>query len=115
MLEGAPKVAPPGLNNPDGDKIVDLHVPAHLKAARVKEAASLPKVLLTDVDLNWLQVVGEGWAAPLRGFMREGALLETLHFNSITVDPFNITGNGLKVRVCEEHNTRVGAMSERRV
>ena len=28
--------------------------------------------------------------------MREGALLETLHFNSISVDPFNITGNGLK-------------------
>ena len=38
--------------------------------------------LLTDMDLNWLQVIGEGWASPLKGFMREGTLLETLHFNS---------------------------------
>eukprot|EP01044_Picomonas_judraskeda_P044804 COSAG03_NODE_24233_length_274_cov_0.502857_1_plen_60_part_10 len=33
--------------------------------------------------VHWLQVLGEGWAAPLRGFMREGVLLEPLHFNSV--------------------------------
>jgi len=93
ILEGAPKLSPPGLPNPDGDEIVDLHVPAHLKAQRVAEAETLPKVLITDIDLNWLQVIGEGWASPLKGFMREGTLLETLHFNSILVDPFNVTGN----------------------
>lgn len=43
--------------------------------------------------MNWLQVVAEGWAAPLKGFMREGALLQTIHFNSILVDPFNLTAN----------------------
>ena len=32
-------------------------------------------------------------AAPLRGFMREGTLLQTLHFDSILVDPFNLTGS----------------------
>uniref|UniRef100_A0A7S4HZ83 Inorganic diphosphatase n=1 Tax=Odontella aurita TaxID=265563 RepID=A0A7S4HZ83_9STRA len=93
ILEGAPKVSPPGLPNPDGDLVVDLHVPKELKAEREAEAATLPQVLITDVDLNWLQTIGEGWAAPLRGFMREGTLLETLHFNSILVDPFNLTGN----------------------
>lgn len=93
ILEGAPKLSPPGLPNPDGDEIVDLHVPAHLKASRMAEAETLPKVLITDIDLNWLQVIGEGWASPLKGFMREGTLLETLHFNSILVDPFNVTGN----------------------
>jgi len=93
ILEGAPKLTPPGLPNPDGDIVVDLHVPAHLKADRIAEAETLPKVLITDVDLNWLQVIGEGWASPLKGFMREGTLLETLHFNSILVDPFNVTGN----------------------
>ena len=88
ILEGAPKLTPPGLPNPDGDVVVDLHVPSHLRAERKQEAETLPKVLITDIDLNWLQVIGEGWASPLRGFMREGTLLETLHFNSIVVDPF---------------------------
>ena len=94
ILQGAPKLSPPGLPNPDGDEVVDLHVPEHLRAARVEEAMTLPKVLITDLDLNWLQTVGEGWASPLKGFMREGTLLEVLHFNSILVDPFNLTGNG---------------------
>lgn len=96
VLEGAPKVSPPGLPNPDGDEMIDLHVPAELRSERMAEAETLPKVLITDVDLNWLQVIGEGWAAPLKGFMREGTLLETIHFNSILVDPFNLTGNALR-------------------
>jgi 3'-phosphoadenosine 5'-phosphosulfate synthase len=93
ILQGAPKVTPPGLPNPDGDVLVDLHVPDHLKAERRAEAETLPKVLISDIDLNWLQTIGEGWASPLKGFMREGTLLETLHFNSILTDPFNLTGN----------------------
>jgi 3'-phosphoadenosine 5'-phosphosulfate synthase len=52
----------------------------------------LPKALLTDIDVNWLQTIAEGWAAPLKGFMREGELLQTIHFNSILVDPHNLTG-----------------------
>lgn len=93
ILEGAPKLSPPGLPNPDGDEEVDLHVPPHLREERTREAMGLPKVLLSDLDLNWLQVIGEGWASPLKGFMREGTLLEVLHFNSILVDPFNLTDN----------------------
>jgi 3'-phosphoadenosine 5'-phosphosulfate synthase len=93
ILIGAPKVTPPGLPNPDGDKVIDLHVHDKHKEERKAEAATLPKVLITDIDLNWLQTIGEGWASPLKGFMREGTLLETLHFNSILVDPFNLTGN----------------------
>ena len=92
ILEGAPKVAPPGLPNPDGDIVIDQHAPEDKLASLRAEANNLPKVRLTDVDLNWLQVIGEGWASPLKGFMREGALLETLHFNSMLVDPFNVTG-----------------------
>jgi 3'-phosphoadenosine 5'-phosphosulfate synthase len=93
ILMGAPKVSPKGLPNPDGDELIDLHVAPEERQERMVEAATLPKVLITDIDLNWLQVIGEGWASPLKGFMREGALLETLHFNSILTDPFNLTGN----------------------
>jgi 3'-phosphoadenosine 5'-phosphosulfate synthase len=93
ILIGPPKVTPPGLPNPDGDLLIDLQVPAEEAPSKQAEAETLPKVLLTDIDLNWLQTIAEGWAAPLTGFMREGMLLETLHFNSVLVDPFNVTGN----------------------
>jgi 3'-phosphoadenosine 5'-phosphosulfate synthase len=83
---------PAGLPLPDGDEVIDLHVPSTLRAERTAEAALLPRVLLTDIDLNWLQTVGEGWASPLRGFMREGTLLQTLHFGSYLADPHNVTG-----------------------
>ncbi|RYG69917.1 adenylyl-sulfate kinase [archaeon] len=89
------KTHPQGLPYPDGGEIVDLHVSAAELPKKLKEAATLPKVLLSDLDVNWLQTIGEGWAAPLRGFMREGALLQTIHFNTLAVDPFNLTGNKL--------------------
>ena len=92
VLVGGPTL-PLGLPYPDGDEIVDLLIPTDKIAARRIEAESLPKALLTDIDVNWLQTVAEGWAAPLKGFMREGTLLQTMHFNSMLVDPMNITGS----------------------
>jgi len=105
ILDGAPKLSPSGFRNPDGDEIIDLLIPESLREHRKKEAATLPKVLINNIDLNWLQVIAEGWASPLKGFMRQGTLLETIHFNSILVDPFNLTGNGgrLERRTDLEH------------
>eukprot|EP00469_Lotharella_globosa_P002160 CAMPEP_0167796376 /NCGR_PEP_ID=MMETSP0111_2-20121227/15002_1 /TAXON_ID=91324 /ORGANISM="Lotharella globosa, Strain CCCM811" /LENGTH=958 /DNA_ID=CAMNT_0007690239 /DNA_START=302 /DNA_END=3175 /DNA_ORIENTATION=+ len=59
----------------------------------IAAANDFPKVLLSDIDLQWVQCIGEGWAAPLKGFMREGVLLQTLHYNSMLVDPFDLTGD----------------------
>lgn len=92
ILVGGPTL-PEGLPYPDGDEIIDLVVPPNQLQSRTTEAEKLPKVLLNDIDINWLQTISEGWAAPLKGFMREGTLLQTIHFNSILVDPFNITGS----------------------
>lgn len=36
---------------------------------------------ITTLDLQWVQVLAEGWAQPLRGFMRENQYLQTLHFD----------------------------------
>ena len=90
VLTGAD--VPDGLHAPDGGHSVNLIVPSDQVPAKLAEAEHLPKVPLTDVDTNWLQVIGEGWAAPLKGFMREGALVQTLHFNSILYDGSNATG-----------------------
>lgn len=93
LLSGYPN-AGNGLAAPDGGTHVNQIVPADQLPAKLAEAATLPAVPLTDVDVNWLQVIAEGWAAPLKGFMREGTLLQTLHFNSMLVDSGNFTGVG---------------------
>eukprot|EP00325_Prymnesiales_sp_UTEX-LB-985_P032688 CAMPEP_0174729540 /NCGR_PEP_ID=MMETSP1094-20130205/53896_1 /TAXON_ID=156173 /ORGANISM="Chrysochromulina brevifilum, Strain UTEX LB 985" /LENGTH=597 /DNA_ID=CAMNT_0015931663 /DNA_START=47 /DNA_END=1837 /DNA_ORIENTATION=+ len=93
FLTGAPDAAS-GLAAPDGGELVNMIVPADHLAAKKAEAAMLPQVPLTDIDVNWLQVIAEGWAAPLKGFMREGTLVQTLHFNSMLVDMDNFTGVG---------------------
>lgn len=92
VLTGGPTLDK-GLPYPDGDEIIDLLVKPEEQAKKKAEAETLPKALMTDIDVNWLQTVAEGWAAPLKGFMREGALLQTIHFNSMLVDPHNLTGN----------------------
>eukprot|EP00276_Gloeochaete_wittrockiana_P003568 CAMPEP_0184658920 /NCGR_PEP_ID=MMETSP0308-20130426/27323_1 /TAXON_ID=38269 /ORGANISM="Gloeochaete witrockiana, Strain SAG 46.84" /LENGTH=486 /DNA_ID=CAMNT_0027098275 /DNA_START=51 /DNA_END=1507 /DNA_ORIENTATION=+ len=61
---------------------VDLVVPESERAAKKAEAALLEKVTISDIDVEWVHVLADGWASPLRGFQREKEFLQTLHFNS---------------------------------
>jgi len=50
-----------------------------------KEIKSLPTLEIGKIDVQWLQVLAEGWAAPLKGFMRENEYLQvnlSLSYNS---------------------------------
>jgi len=38
--------------------------------------ADIPSLPITEVDLQWAQVLAEGWASPLKGFMREDEYLQ---------------------------------------
>lgn len=68
------------------DDIKELFVPEHrLEAARA-EASCLPSLNINLLDLQWLQVLSEGWASPLRGFMREDQYLQCQHFNCLLTD-----------------------------
>ncbi|XP_054817510.1 ATP sulfurylase 2 isoform X2 [Prosopis cineraria] len=71
------------LIDPDGGTLVDLVVPESLRASMTSEAESLPQIKLSKIDLEWVHVLSEGWASPLRGFMREHEYLQSLHFNSL--------------------------------
>ncbi|KAJ1269852.1 hypothetical protein BS78_06G009700 [Paspalum vaginatum] len=71
------------LIDPDGGTLVDLVAPAARVPALWAEAAALPRVRLAPVDLQWAHVLAEGWASPLRGFMREDEYLQSLHFNCV--------------------------------
>ncbi|KYN41058.1 Bifunctional 3'-phosphoadenosine 5'-phosphosulfate synthase [Trachymyrmex septentrionalis] len=47
------------------------------------EIKTLPIVEIGKLDVQWLQVLAEGWAAPLKGFMREAEYLQVQHFNCL--------------------------------
>jgi 3'-phosphoadenosine 5'-phosphosulfate synthase len=49
-----------------------------------KENLNLYNLNINKVELQWIQVLSEGWAHPLNGFMNENEYLECLHFNSLT-------------------------------
>lgn len=67
-------------------KIRELFISENKLEDAEKEAVTLDKLTISTLDLQWLQVLAEGWATPLKGFMRENEFLQCLHFNCITTD-----------------------------
>ena len=49
------------------DRVSELMVAPEKKEEFLKEAAELPSVEINKLDLQWVQVLGEGWASPLKG------------------------------------------------
>lgn len=58
------------------DSVRELFVPDSRLASAKAEAETLPSVEIARLDVQWLQVLAEGWAAPLTGFMREHQYLQ---------------------------------------
>ncbi|KAK6110478.1 adenylyl-sulfate kinase [Brugia pahangi] len=59
--------------------IRELYIGEESKDKLLERMNSFPRVQLTKIDLEWLQVLAEGWASPLPGFMRERQYLQCLH------------------------------------
>ena len=74
------------------------------------EAADLPRVELTAIDLQWMHVLSEGWASPLGGFMRESEFLQTLHFNSLRLDDGSVVNMSVPIvlAIDDEQKARIG-------
>ncbi|CAH1961826.1 unnamed protein product [Acanthoscelides obtectus] len=70
----------------DRKTIPELFVPKDRLAGAMEEAASLPTLNITEIDLQWIQVLAEGWAYPLKGFMREDQYLQCLHFDCLVTE-----------------------------
>lgn len=85
------------LIDPDGGSLVDLVVPEAQRAVKASEAESLPKVKLTKIDFEWVHVISEGWANPLKGFMRENEYLQSLHFNSLKMEDGSVVNMSLPI------------------
>ncbi len=76
MFQG---IIPRAVNDRVSELMVDPGKAEEAKAA----AEKLPSVEINKVDLQWVQVLGEGWASPLNGFMREREFLQCQHFNCL--------------------------------
>jgi len=63
--------------------VKELFVPASRVEAAREESEKLPSVEITALDPQWVQVLSEGWATPLTGFMREREYLQSQHFGCL--------------------------------
>lgn len=82
---------------PATDEVIELLVPVSERPAKLKEAASLPSVTVTDLDMQWLHVLSEGWASPLRGFMRQDEYLQSQHFNALRLPDGSVTNMSVPI------------------
>ncbi|XP_052459001.1 bifunctional 3'-phosphoadenosine 5'-phosphosulfate synthase 1-like isoform X1 [Carassius gibelio] len=64
-------------------EVKELYVQENQLDLAKADAETLPAVEITKVDMQWVQVLAEGWATPLNGFMRESEYLQCLHFNCL--------------------------------
>lgn len=71
--------------------------------------AKRPLIIFVKVDLQWVQVLSEGWATPLTGFMRERQFLQTQHFGCLRDG--KSTSHVLKfIKLSNIHSTTKGNM-----
>ncbi|XP_041426111.1 bifunctional 3'-phosphoadenosine 5'-phosphosulfate synthase 2 isoform X1 [Xenopus laevis] len=75
-------IVPSGATN----EVHELFVPENKLDEVKREAETLPSIGINKVDLEWVQVLSEGWATPLKGFMREREYLQVLHFDILLDD-----------------------------
>ncbi|CAI9775923.1 unnamed protein product [Fraxinus pennsylvanica] len=85
------------LIDPDGDRLVELFVRKSEKESKLKQAMGLPQIRLSMIDLQWVHVLSEGWASPLKGFMRESEFLQTLHFNSLRLNDGSVVNMSVAI------------------
>uniref|UniRef100_A0A4W5LFR9 3'-phosphoadenosine 5'-phosphosulfate synthase 1 n=1 Tax=Hucho hucho TaxID=62062 RepID=A0A4W5LFR9_9TELE len=64
-------------------EVKELYVVENKLDLAKTDAETLPAVQIGKVDMQWVQVLAEGWATPLNGFMREREFLQCLHFDCL--------------------------------
>ncbi|KAK9140076.1 hypothetical protein Scep_009757 [Stephania cephalantha] len=94
----------------DGGNLVELFVKGDLRDLKRREALEIPRIKLSRIDLQWVHVLSEGWASPLRGFMRESEFLQTLHFNSLRLDDGSVVNMSVPIvlAIDDKQKQRVG-------
>lgn len=81
-------------------------MPESERVKKTLEAEALPKVRLTKIDIEWVLVICEGWASPLRGFMRENEYLQSLHFNCLRMEDGSVVNMSLPIVLAIDDETK---------
>lgn len=90
---------------------MDLVVEESKRRVMKREAETVPvRIRLNRVDLEWVHVLSEGWASPLRGFMRQSEFLQTLHFNSIRLEDGSVVNMSVPIvlAIDDDQKSRIG-------
>lgn len=101
------------LIQPDGGRLVELFVEESEREVKKNQALGLPQIKLSKIDLQWLHVLSEGWASPLRGYMREREFLQTLHFNSLRLEDGSFVNMSVPIvlAIDDAQKSRIGGSS----
>ncbi|XP_047526531.1 bifunctional 3'-phosphoadenosine 5'-phosphosulfate synthase isoform X1 [Vanessa atalanta] len=81
----------------DGAGVEELFIYGNRLSSAIEEAARIPQIEITKLDLQWVQVLSEGWAYPLKGFMREIEYLQALHSNCLTLGDSSLVNQSVPV------------------
>ncbi|XP_071373376.1 bifunctional 3'-phosphoadenosine 5'-phosphosulfate synthase 1 isoform X2 [Centroberyx affinis] len=79
-------------------EVKELYVQENKLDLAKADAETLPAVQIGKVDMQWVQVLAEGWATPLNGFMREREYLQCLHFDCL-LDVLKLPGGVINLSV----------------
>ncbi|NXD15291.1 PAPS2 synthase, partial [Nothocercus nigrocapillus] len=92
--------------------VLELFVPENKLDFVRAEADMLPSLEITKLDLQWVQVLSEGWATPLTGFMREAEYLQVIHFGTLLNDGIINLSVPIVLPVSTEDKERLEGCSE---
>lgn len=85
----------------------ELFVPENRIEATKAEAEQLPALNINQLDTEWTQVLSEGWATPLSGFMREREYLQCQHFGCLLDGGVTNQSIPIVLPVCTEDKKRL--------
>jgi 3'-phosphoadenosine 5'-phosphosulfate synthase len=97
-------VVPKSINS----EVSELMVPIERKDHFLREAKKMTSIEVSTLDLQWIQVLGEGWASPLKGFMRETEYLQCQHFNCLLDDEVNNQSIPIVLAISNDDKERIG-------
>lgn len=102
------------LIDPDGGALVNLVVSEGERKTKREEIGLLPQVRLTPIDIEWVHVLSEGWASPLKGFMREDEYLQSLHFNCLRMEDGSVVNMSLPIvlAIDDEQKEMIGTSTD---
>ena len=90
------------------DRVSELMVTLDAKDKCLIETQNLPSVSINTLDLQWVQVLGEGWASPLKGFMREREFLQCQHFNCLLDDGVTNQSIPIVLAITSDDKAKIG-------